>query len=205
MTTFYLVRHGQKAGGFNTPLSELGIKQAQTVAEFLTSFPIQSIIVSPLHRTRQSTEYIRLQLGIQVVIDELLRERVSLGDVPNQSSEEFMTMWRKSYIERDWQPPIGDSSRKSGARLQKAIENYSHGNDEHILFVTHAGIITDFLLNTFGAAFLNTIRSDFTQKNDRCIHEASITIIHYDRDQRQSSLAQLATIEHLPKELIIPK
>jgi probable phosphoglycerate mutase len=57
--TFYLVRHGQKAGGVNPPLSELGVRQAQAAAEFLTSFPIQSIIVSPLLRTRQTAEYIR--------------------------------------------------------------------------------------------------------------------------------------------------
>ena len=83
MTTILLVRHGETVdnaaqimqGQTQGELNEQGREQARTVAERLSSEPIDAVVASDLHRAIQTAEYIAAPHGLPVVTTKLLRER----------------------------------------------------------------------------------------------------------------------------------
>lgn len=81
--TFVLLRHGETAltpekrfsGSGDHELSEVGRRQAEAVAAALAARgTIQAIVSSPLKRCRQTAEAVAARLGLDVHIDEGLRE-----------------------------------------------------------------------------------------------------------------------------------
>ncbi|MCZ7460566.1 bifunctional RNase H/acid phosphatase [Streptomyces sp. WMMC940] len=81
--TFVLLRHGETAltpekrfsGSGDHELSEVGRRQAEAVAAALAARgTIQAIVSSPLKRCRQTAEAVATRLGLDVRIDEGLRE-----------------------------------------------------------------------------------------------------------------------------------
>lgn len=180
----YLVRHGEKIKQIGDPaLSEKGKLQAKATGEYFRKFPIQKVLSSPALRTQQTAEFIAHSLGLDVVLNKLLHERANWGQDPLQSSDDFLEMWQRASSERDWLPPIGDSSRMAGERLRTAASSYD--TPENTVLVTHGGIITDFLRNIFGDTFENNVS------------ECSITIVEFDEATFQYELIEFASTKHL--------
>ncbi|MFD9721860.1 bifunctional RNase H/acid phosphatase [Streptomyces sp. NPDC059076] len=84
-TTFVLLRHGETAltpqkrfsgsGGTDPALSEAGRRQAQAVASaLLARGTVQDIVSSPLQRCRETARAVAERLGIDVHIEDGLRE-----------------------------------------------------------------------------------------------------------------------------------
>ncbi|MFJ6935869.1 bifunctional RNase H/acid phosphatase [Streptomyces sp. NPDC101132] len=83
--TFVLLRHGETAltpqkrfsgsGGTDPELSPAGLRQAEAVAAALAARgTIQAIVSSPLKRCRQTAQAVADRLGLDVLVDEGLRE-----------------------------------------------------------------------------------------------------------------------------------
>ena len=77
----YLVRHGETiynaAKTFqpeDSPLSSLGLKQAEFLAIRLKNIPIDVFTASPLTRTRQTAEIINKELNKEIIWTDLLKE-----------------------------------------------------------------------------------------------------------------------------------
>ncbi len=196
---FYLVRHGETVKKIGDPsLSEKGLAQAKSTGYYFKNLSIQKIITSPALRSKQTAQVIANALKLEFAIKPLLKERVNWGDDPNQKFENFLVMWKKASIERDWIPQIGDSSRKAGERLSSFI---SSQDDEfvHTILVTHGGIITDFLCNIFDEDKLNIKFPNFANLKDSSILECSITIIDFDPKTYKYTLIELVSTKHLDK------
>jgi broad specificity phosphatase PhoE len=84
-TTFVLLRHGETAltpekrfsggGGSDPELSERGRAQAELTAAALAAHgTIQAVVSSPLLRCRQTAQAVADRLGLEVGVDEGLRE-----------------------------------------------------------------------------------------------------------------------------------
>ncbi|MFI2373278.1 bifunctional RNase H/acid phosphatase [Streptomyces sp. NPDC018833] len=84
-STFVLLRHGETAltpekrfsgsGGSDPVLSDVGRGQAEAVAAALAARgTIQTVVSSPLRRCRETAEIVAARLGLDVVVDEGLRE-----------------------------------------------------------------------------------------------------------------------------------
>ncbi|MEO8581423.1 MAG: histidine phosphatase family protein [Patescibacteria group bacterium] len=184
---FYIIRHGEKLRiPGDPPLSQTGNRQALLAAKYLKSIPISKIVASPLLRTQQTAMHIADLLGLKVETNELLKERMNWGSDPAQTFPNFLKEWRRGSHDREWQPPTGDSSLRSGERLEKIIREYLQSEHEHIVLVTHGGITTDFLRN-----------QDFDVTLDVNIKECSITIIEADLSVGKTRLIALASIDHL--------
>ncbi|MDH6110240.1 broad specificity phosphatase PhoE/ribonuclease HI [Kitasatospora sp. MAP12-15] len=89
-TTFVLLRHGETAltpqkrfsgsGGSDPELSATGLWQAERAAEaFAARGTVQAVVSSPMRRTRQTAGAVAARLGLEVRIDEGLRE-LDFGD-----------------------------------------------------------------------------------------------------------------------------
>src|SRR4051794_15510326 len=82
-TTLLLVRHGQSEGNAErrfgghtaTPLSELGLTQAQSTANALASQSITAIYSSDLKRAIQTAQPLSQLTGLPINSTELFRER----------------------------------------------------------------------------------------------------------------------------------
>lgn len=193
----YLVRHGEKVKKIGDPqLSEKGNSQAKTTGKYFKGKSVDKIVSSPILRAIETSQYIASTLNIIPLVDCLLKERVNWGDDPNQSFEDFLTMWKKASSERDWMPPVGDSSIASGERLKRVIKNIEDGVD-NVILVTHGGIITDFLRNEFSDEVLDISFPNFSKLLDGAILECSITIIDYDPTTDKFELIELASVDHL--------
>ena len=195
----YIIRHGQKVKtSGDPPLSDFGKKQAKKTAEYIKFFPIKTIASSPILRTKQTAKFIANEFGLEFEVNDLLKERVNWGDDPNQSFEDFLSMWRRSSRERTWKPPVGDSSYRAGERLMKILLDPKYKEIDSLVLVTHGGIITDFLRNIFSVEYLNEFVPDFENKLEESVKECSITILETSDDSNEKfKLIKYAYTDHL--------
>jgi broad specificity phosphatase PhoE len=83
VTTLLLVRHGETdwnaegrlQGHTDTPLNELGRRQALTLADELAGDGIEAVYSSDLARARETAEIVAERLRLAVVLDPDLREK----------------------------------------------------------------------------------------------------------------------------------
>lgn len=195
MVTFYFLRHGKKQSiPWDPPLTELGLRQAETTAEFLKTIPFKSIISSQKLRTQQTAKAVAEKMGIEVIIDKRLQERLEWeGDM---SFEEFLEEWWKTDRNRKYKPEKGESSQNKGFLMRGVIdeisEKYKEGN---FLIVTHGGSIGDLLRNLFTEEKISH-KTDFVS-GTRFVEltECSLTIIQRSKDKFK--LIQLNSATHL--------
>ncbi|WP_408894195.1 histidine phosphatase family protein [Paenibacillus taichungensis] len=197
-TTFYLVRHALKEKRIgDVPLTSEGVVQAKSTALHLANVPVTKIIASPLQRAADTASHISLQTKVTVTEDQRLRERANWGDLPEQTFEEFIAMWNRCTSDPDYLPPVGDSSKQAGERLASFLTELTNVEppDSHIVIVTHGGLITDFLVNTFPEHELNVWHPDFIAMQSQLISECSITTLIHENGKY--AIQDFASVEHL--------
>ncbi|MGW7083407.1 bifunctional RNase H/acid phosphatase [Streptomyces sp. NPDC054871] len=164
--TFVLLRHGETAltpqkrfsgsGGTDPSLSEVGREQAERAATaFAARGTIQAIVSSPLKRCQETAQVVAARLGLDVRIDEGLRETdfgawegLTFGEVRERQPEE-LNAWLAS---PDAAPPGGESftavaDRVSATRDRLAAEYAGRT----VLLVTHVTPIKTLVRLALGA------------------------------------------------------
>jgi broad specificity phosphatase PhoE len=147
-----VVQHGEKYPLRGNPgLSELGREHAAATAAFLAERRWDALYSSPLRRARETADTIGRCCGLVPKPDERLRERMNWGGGPIvQHLSAFLADWEHATHDRSWEPPSGDSSEATGARMHAAIDDYVAGDEGAILVVSHGGATTDLLRTLFG-------------------------------------------------------
>jgi len=130
-TVVHLLRHGEvhnpdgilygRLPGFG--LSELGVRQAELVAEHLRDCDLVAVVASPLLRAQQTAEPIGARHGLDLVTDEGLIEaanvfegaRVSVGDGALRDPRH----WPK--LRNPFRPSWGEPYREIAARMLAAV------------------------------------------------------------------------------------
>lgn len=197
MTTFYLIRHGDKYQIPPDPeLNDLGRMQAVKMATALGDLPIDAIVSSPLMRTRQTAQYLADKKNLSISFDSRLRERINWGDQRGQSRETFVREWIRSTKDREYVPSAGLSSRQAGENMLSVMSELLPSPHEHVALVSHGGIIADFLRNVFPADSLTDLLMKFPNGLDYDIHECSITEIIFS-DNLDIRLERLNDWSHL--------
>lgn len=150
-TRIDILRHGKPEGGrryrghgIDDPLSELGWRQMwAAVGE---DWPWDAVFSSPMKRCRPFAEDLAGKIGLQVTVDERLKE-VGFGTWEGRTRTELNTE-DPSALRRFYADPVG--ARPVGAepldrfrdRVSAALQDIlaSHGN-RHVLVVAHAGVM----------------------------------------------------------------
>lgn len=185
MTIFYLVRHGQidrKIDHADPPLSPQGRVEAEQVAAYLRPHPIVRVYASPLRRAQETAAPIAAVFGLPIITESRLRERMNFGDLPEQSFEQFVALWEQSSRERDFVPPIGDSSRRAGQRVEALMAQvYAELPAGEVAAVAHGGIIADFLINVCSPEMLRQISPAFATRPyaGEVMRHGAITKVEY--------------------------
>ena len=151
MTTLYLVRHGQSesnlakvfTGQGNTALTELGFRQAERTAEYLSRFPITRIYSSSLLRARQTAEVFARRVGLPVVESDALKE-LNAGLWEGHFYSELPILFPETH--RIWEerlglarPDGGESIVELADRVYREIDKIlAENRGEQIAIFTHA-------------------------------------------------------------------
>jgi broad specificity phosphatase PhoE len=163
-TRILLVRHGQSQGNAErrfgghtpTPLSELGIRQAEATGRALARENVTAIYSSDLLRALQTAEPLAREVGIEIQRTSALRER-SVGRLEGLTFEDAAEAFPEEYaalLRRDFEHVLtgGESYRqlldRAAAELDRAIERNVGGT---LAVFSHTGTICILALHLMGA------------------------------------------------------
>jgi broad specificity phosphatase PhoE len=151
VTTLLLARHGETdwnrdgrwQGQSDTPLNELGREQARELAESLDG--IDAVYSSDLARARETAEIVAARLGLEIKVDERLRER-SFGAWEGLTMEEIERRYEQAHGR--WRAGEGHGADDAetfdafAARVHSFLEEVLRRHpDETVLVVGHGGSI----------------------------------------------------------------
>jgi probable phosphoglycerate mutase len=154
-----LIRHGETLwnrenrvqGSKDIPLSPVGIKQAQAVAQALSDEEAEAIISSDLGRAKQTAEHISQITGVEISFNEGLRERAFgiLEGMTKKEMEETHPEIYNGYSSHniDFVIPEGESARQSYDRHVSAVLGIAneHQGKARVILVSHGGLIHNIL------------------------------------------------------------
>jgi probable phosphoglycerate mutase len=162
-TTIIAVRHGEtewnsigkQQGHLNSDLTELGIRQAQAIANGLSKFSIDEFYCSDLGRAVQTAEIISQITGKEFVPNARLREQ-NLGILQGLTRTAFESRYPEEYShfisnDPDYRIPGGESIRDRFSRCINCIEDISKTHcGKSILIITHGGVLMSFIHKALG-------------------------------------------------------
>ena len=200
MERLYFIRHGQRASkSEDTLLSDEGKKQAELTGKYLSSLSdISLIYASPLIRAQQTAEIISNALNLSIQTDARLTERMRWGDRIGESYNEFIREWNKTSINRNYEPPMGDSSYNVGNRVKALADEIS--NNQRVVIVSHSGAIGDFLRNVFDEKLLN-FKTD-PESSIRYIEILECSITEINKERNEFKLKRINDTSHLETPVI---
>lgn len=182
MTTFIWVRHGQARaddGSYDrhTPLSELGRRQSETLADALAAEPPPDIVyASPYPRALATGEPFCQRLGVEAKVDGRLAE----FELPVASFEEMdarpdLILWHPDHTGIEGGESLGEFSARVSAFCEDAVERHP---GETLLIFAHSGTIDAAIRWSLGFTPGSPWQHDFDLSN------ASITELDFWPDGR---------------------
>ncbi|MEW1868657.1 bifunctional RNase H/acid phosphatase [Streptomyces caelestis] len=165
--TFVLLRHGETpltpqkrfsgSGGSDPSLSGVGREQAEKAGEFLARRgTVQAVVASPLARTRETAGIVAARLGLDVTVEEGLRETdfgawegLTFGEVRERHPDD-LNAWLSS---PDAEPTGGgESFAATAARVAATRDRLTaEYRGRTVLLVTHVTPIKTFIRLALGA------------------------------------------------------
>ena len=206
MVRFIIVRHGlttynkmgRYQGQFDSPLDEIGIRQAEATADFIArTYHVDAICSSDLSRARNTAAPLAKRLGLSVETFPALRE-VQIGEWTNRiiadvvkEEPERVAMCRSD--PGHFRYPGGESFQEVYDRAASCLAEIAKRHDgETVVVVSHGGTIRSLICVWSGTPIeeLRTIKS---------LKNTSITIAEYENGS--AHLLQIGDNSHLPEEL----
>lgn len=146
---FLLVRHCQAISQRPTAgLTEVGIGQAERLADFLADYPVDFIATSRYARARRTIEPYSERAGLPIHQDPRLNERILSGE-PIADWRQFV---RHSFDDPDLRAPGGESANQALRRAAAALKDILHGAHGLPVVVTHGNVMA-LLLHSVDASF----------------------------------------------------
>ncbi|MCW2607207.1 MAG: Phosphoglycerate mutase [Frankiales bacterium] len=130
-TTTLLLRHGQTvlsvekrfSGSGDQPLTDVGQAQAAAAAARLAGSGATAVVSSPLRRARETAALVAAALGLDVVVEEGLRE-TDFGDWEGYTFGEVREKWPAEMdawlASTSVAPPFGESFDATATRVRQA-------------------------------------------------------------------------------------
>lgn len=147
--TYYVMRHGEAHSNVNgimdkgldltNHLTTKGVEQVEAAAKELKSKNIDLIFASPVLRGKETAAIVGKELGLEVILDERLKEN-DMGIYHGKTREEYFSAFPTSFVQFDARPEGGETHREMMNRTMAAIMDFeSRYEGKIILLVTHGG------------------------------------------------------------------
>ncbi len=153
----YLIRHGESAynaegriqGQSDVPLSELGRRQSDAVADALAGDAVDAIYSSPLRRALETAQPVASRTGTPVVTDPRLME-IDAGVFQDRLRAELAERYPEEYRQwlsgdPDFTIPGGESRRDLMVRGGDVLLAIRRAGYEHAVVVSHGGLLSAVL------------------------------------------------------------
>jgi len=191
----YLIRHGESDIPPDTfqddyPLSDLGLHQAEAMAQRFRDVRVDHLITTPYLRTRQTAEAIARATGVTAIEEPGLGAFKAGGfhAVPVSKAREAYPDWfEKTYPLQSYELAGGESAaaffeRVTEAFIEKVWERYSESRDLHVVVVCHEETVNALLHHFLGLPFtgFQTFKLDhtsITRVNSR-LHRPRISAVN---------------------------
>ena len=149
MGRLLLIRHGESEGNRDrvftrspeVPLTPTGRQQARETAQFVRErYEPGRLVSSPFTRARQTAEIIGEVLGLELSIEEDLRER-SYGEYAGLPYDTARPQFDpRAYW--DWRPPGGETLEEVAVRVGRALDRISAGaHHRDVVVVSHGAVM----------------------------------------------------------------
>lgn len=184
MTTVILVRHGETQwnqerryqGQLDSPLTELGLEQAQLTAEYLKGFPINAVYSSDLGRAEGTAELIAAPHQLVPQLDSRLRE-MSFGVWEGLTRREVVERYPEIYHARyhdilATRVPQGELPAEVAARFRAFMAEHLPKHEQQMIVLVSHGACLRLAL----AHFLEMpLRKSYCLR----LSNAGVSIVHY--------------------------
>lgn len=147
----YLIRHGETNGNRHrivqtpeTPLSEVGLKQAEQLALAYRNLSASVIISSDYERAQSTARPLHRHLNCKAITSEVLRER-NFGDLRGRAYDDI----EDNFFAESYSPPNGESYEDFKQRVKDAwqyIIDIAEQQNGNVIVVTH-GLVLRCLFN----------------------------------------------------------
>lgn len=157
----YLMRHGQTTGDledrfggdYEDHLTELGQKQAEELAEKISSFGIKKIFYSPRIRAMETAKIVNEKTNILLKKLDDLRERNAYGILTGELKE-VSKKQRPDLIEKLKDPKATiEGAEEYGHFKNRVLNVFSQVSEQDydiVGIITHGGVISCFLREVIG-------------------------------------------------------
>ena len=190
MVRFIIVRHGYSvankekrfAGQLDCPLDDVGLSQAQSIAEALAAYGrIDAIYSSDLSRAYQSVKPLAERLGLPIHINKNLRE-INVGKWQGQLIEDVRRQEPERFEAYRVNPGLfrfeeGESYGDAMVRGKRALDEIAAENEgKTVVIGTHGGIVRALriVLNGLPPERLGELAH---------VGNASLTVLDYEQGQ----------------------
>jgi len=149
----YFVRHGQSIDNaspvfqaYSSPLSEKGRKQAETIANRVSTLSFESLIASPVPRAKETAEAIAKATGNKPEFSELFVERVkptAIDGTPwaDKEATKIWRDWEKSLVTPGMRVLDGENFDDIVGRADEALAYLRDSSESSIVVVSHGHFI----------------------------------------------------------------
>ena len=201
----YMVRHGQTAasrenrfsGSSDPPLTEVGEAMARAFADVYAALKWEAIYTSPMLRTRQTTEALCLRTGMQLTIEEGLKE-IDYGEWEGLRQDEVKQRWTDAFAY--WADdvasrgtPGGETAFHVAARAMRVVEQIRTRHQEgNVLIVSHKAT-----LRIITCALLGLDVRLFRERITQPVGAVTLFVV----TNHKSQLAMLGDRSHLSADL----
>ncbi|WP_458118997.1 histidine phosphatase family protein [Paenibacillus sp. Z6-24] len=149
MANLYIIRHCEAEGQApDAPLTERGYRQADTLAKLAALQRVDRIVSSPYERAYRTIQPLAERIGLDIVTDDRLIERVLCG----QDAPDWRDMLRRTYDEPELCYPGGESSSAAAARAMQVITELVDQGYQRPAIVSHGNLIS-LLLRSWDVQF----------------------------------------------------
>ena len=190
MTKLLIIRHGQSqanldgifVGHVNSPLSPLGMEQAEITASYIVeNFHVDAVYASDLQRAFYTGKTVADQLKLPVTADPQLRE-IFAGDWETVKFDTLSTEYGEPY--QLWLRDIGNAQCPNGESVAQLQERFAaaltriatENQGKTVVIATHATPIRTFMCYCAECSLSE-------MKNIPWVSNASVTIVEFENNR----------------------
>lgn len=188
--TVYFVRHGQSEDNVapvfqspDSPLSEKGRRQAESIAERVSKLEFEALISSPFDRAKQTAEAISKATSKEIEYSDLLTERLKPTSVNGKPYTDKQTdlvwrEWEKSLFTPGMKVEDGENFDDIVRRADKVLNFLRDRKEKTFVVVTHGYFLRVIIMRVL----LDNLVSGEVMKNFQKSAEmqnTGLTVIRY--------------------------
>lgn len=186
----YFVRHGQSADNVapvfqspDSPLSEKGQQQAESIAQRVSKLSFDALIASPFERAKQTAEAIAKATGKKAEYSELFVERIKPSYIngkpyTDEKANNLWREWEKSLHTPGQRTEDGENFDDLVARASEALTFLQNRTEKSLVVVTHGY----FLRTIVARVLLGELLSGETFRNIQrtaAMENTGLTVLQY--------------------------